>query len=391
MPMLPRPNADVSAPLSFYIHIPYCIKRCGYCDFNTYTPKELQGSDVIGVSKNYIDAAIAEIEQAAAHHRGAEIPTIFFGGGTPSLLPSRDLARIIESLRANFHLRADAEITIEVNPDSVSEEFLATMREAGANRISMGMQSAIPHVLAALDRTHTPENVERAVSMVRSTGYEHCSVDLIYGVPGESIDDWQESVRTALALDIDHLSAYALIVESGTKLAQRIKSGELQMPPEDETAEKYSFVDQACESAGMYWYELSNWARPGSECRHNIAYWNGSSWWGIGPGAHSFVDGKRWWNVKHPTSYQSRAIALESVIQESEILTQQNRENEYLMLSIRMREGIPLARLDQKQRESALRYQRTGHLDSERWDSGRLVLTRDGRLIADRIVRELMV
>ena len=315
MQKLRRQSADVSQALSFYIHIPYCAKRCGYCDFNTYTPRELQGPDIKTVSQSYIDAAISEIEMAASQVGRVDVPTIFFGGGTPSLLPAKDLERVIGAIKNNFDLSDSPEITIEVNPDSVSQEFLDSMRSAGATRISMGMQSAVPHVLAALDRTHTPENVERAVTMVRNAGFDHCSVDLIYGVPGESMEDWKNSVTRALALDIDHLSAYALIVESGTRLAQRVKSGELVIPPDDETAEKYLYVDQACEAAGMSWYEISNWAKTGAECRHNIAYWNGSQWWGVGPGAHSFVGEKRWWNVKHPAKYQNLISARENVIE----------------------------------------------------------------------------
>jgi putative oxygen-independent coproporphyrinogen III oxidase len=391
MQKLRRQSVDVSQALSFYIHIPYCAKRCGYCDFNTYTPRELQGPDIKTVSQSYIDAAVVEIELAASQVGRVDVPTIFFGGGTPSLLPAKDLERIIGAIKNNFDLSDSPEITIEVNPDSVSQEFLDAMRVAGATRISMGMQSAVPHVLATLDRTHTPENVERAVSMVRYAGFDHCSVDLIYGVPGESMEDWKNSVASALALDIDHLSAYALIVESGTRLAQRVKSGELVIPPDDETAEKYLYVDQACEAAGMSWYEISNWAKSGAECRHNIAYWNGSQWWGVGPGAHSFVGQKRWWNVKHPAKYQSLISARESVIDGSEHLSAENREDEYLMLTIRMREGIPLERLSESQRMTAERFCDSEHLDQSAWRSGRVLLTRSGRLIADRIVREMLV
>jgi putative oxygen-independent coproporphyrinogen III oxidase len=386
-----RLSADVSASLSFYIHIPYCIKRCGYCDFNTYTPKELQGTDVSSVSSRYIDAALAEIEMAATTIGGAKVPTIFFGGGTPSLMPAHDLSRVISAIKNRFELAHDAEITIEVNPDSVSQEFLDQMKAAGATRISMGMQSAVPHVLAALDRTHLPENVARSVSMVKAAGYEHCSVDLIYGTPGESIEDWRLSVDTALALEIDHVSAYALIVEKGTRLAQQIKSGEMTLPPDDETAEKYQIIDKACQDADLHWYELSNWARKGGECRHNIAYWNGSSWWGIGPGAHSYLAGKRWWNVKHPATYQSLISENKSPESESETLSNENKRDEYIMLNIRMRTGIVRDTLNENQQQIAQDFLDTGHVDQSLWSQGRLVLTQSGRLIADRIVRELLV
>ena len=381
----------MSPRLSFYVHIPYCVKRCGYCDFNTYTPAELQGPDLAAVSANYIDAVIQEIEMASSSVGNAEVPTIFFGGGTPSLMPSADLARVISAIREKFELANDAEITIEVNPDSVSEEFLAHMREAGANRISMGMQSAAPHVLAILDRTHKPENVVRAVELARKSGYEHVSVDLIYGTPGESFADWKTSVESALALPIDHISAYALIVERGTKLAAQVARGELVMPSDDETAEKYLYADECFEAAGFTWYELSNWSKPGGQCRHNIAYWDGSFWWGVGPGAHSYFGSERWWNIKHPKSYQERIAKSESPIQERENLTPENKADEFILLQIRRREGISHSQMSASQISIAERFVATGDLDQESWAQNKLVLSKNGRLIADRIVRELVL
>lgn len=386
-----RSRSNVSPRLSFYVHIPYCVKRCGYCDFNTYTPAELQGPDLAAVSANYIDAVIQEIEMASSSVGNAEVPTIFFGGGTPSLMPSADLARVISAIREKFELANDAEITIEVNPDSVSEEFLAHMREAGANRISMGMQSAAPHVLAILDRTHKPENVVRAVELARKNGYEHVSVDLIYGTPGESFADWKTSVESALALPIDHISAYALIVERGTKLAAQVARGELVMPSDDETAEKYLYADECFEAAGFTWYELSNWSKPGGQCRHNIAYWDGSFWWGVGPGAHSYFGSERWWNIKHPKSYQERIAKSESPIQERENLTPENKADEFILLQIRRREGISHSQMSASQISIAERFVATGDLDQESWAQNKLVLSKNGRLIADRIVRELVL
>lgn len=381
----------MSPRLSFYVHIPYCVKRCGYCDFNTYTPAELQGPDLAAVSANYIDAVIQEIEMASSSVGNAEVPTIFFGGGTPSLMPSADLARVISAIREKFELANDAEITIEVNPDSVSEQFLAHMREAGANRISMGMQSAAPHVLETLDRTHKPENVARAVELARKNGYEHVSVDLIYGTPGESFADWKTSVESALALPIDHISAYALIVERGTKLAAQVARGELVMPSDDETAEKYLYADESFEAAGFTWYELSNWSKPGGECRHNIAYWDGSFWWGAGPGAHSYIGSERWWNIKHPKSYQERIAKNESPIQEKENLTPENKADEFILLQIRRREGILHSQMSSSQISLAEKFVSSGDLDRESWAQNKLVLSKNGRLIADRIVRELVL
>ena len=386
-----RLRNNVGHRLSFYIHIPYCIKRCGYCDFNTYTPAELQGPDLATVSQNYIDAVIKEISIAKKSVGEALVPTIFFGGGTPSLMPAHELARVIEAIRSQFNLVDSAEITLEVNPDSVTEEFLSEMRHAGASRISMGMQSAVRHVLATLDRTHNPENVLRAVELARSCGYENISVDLIYGVPGESLQDWQLSVQAALALPINHISAYSLIVEKGTKLASQVSRGELLMPPDEETAEKYLYADEEFTKAGFEWYELSNWSKPGGECRHNVAYWDGSYWWGVGPGAHSYFDNARWWNIKHPRSYQEKLIRLESPIHEREELTTANMADEFIMLQIRRREGIPHTRLTENQLLTAEKFLNSGDLEEVSWSQEKLVLSKNGRLIADRIVRELVL
>ena len=381
----------MSRRLSFYIHIPYCVKRCGYCDFNTYTPAELQGPDLATVSQNYIDAAIREIELAYSTVGEAQVPSIFFGGGTPSLMPASELARVIARIGERFEVLDDAEITLEVNPDSVTPEFLSTMRESGATRISMGMQSAVPHVLEALDRTHKPENVVSAVNAAVSAGFENISVDLIYGAPGESIADWKTSVSAAMELPINHISAYALIVERGTKLAAQIARGELTLPDDDETAEKYLIADDAFESAGFSWYELSNWSKPGGECRHNIAYWDGSHWWGVGPGAHSYIDKKRWWNVKHPSTYQQKIFKDEIPELSSEILTSENLADEFVMLQIRRRAGIQLSALTDLQIKKAELFLGSGHLEEKSWSEKKLVLSKEGRLIADRIVRELVL
>ncbi len=370
--------------LSFYVHIPYCIKRCGYCDFNTYTPNELQdGASLEIVSNDYIDAVLLELDAAPLD----EVPTIFFGGGTPSLLPAKDLGRVIAAIKARNGLTSDCEITLEANPDSVTEEKLRGYLAAGFNRISFGMQSAQTHVLAVLDRTHNPANVKRAVDMARAAGFKSISVDLIYGTPGESLDDWRATVTEALSLDIDHISAYALIVETGTKLAAQIKRGDLTMPIDDLMADMYLLVDQMCNDAGFAWYELSNWSKPGHECRHNIAYWKSANWWGLGPGAHSHVDKKRFWNVKHPTAYKHKLFAKESPVAESEQLTDEQLHDESIMLAIRMRTGLALTSLNKQGQDNLQAYVSTGHiviLDEH------IQLTAQGRLIADRLVREAL-
>jgi oxygen-independent coproporphyrinogen-3 oxidase len=371
--------------LSFYVHIPYCIKRCGYCDFNTYTPSELQdGATLEIVSNDYIDAVLCELDAAPKD----TVPTIFFGGGTPSLLPADDLGRVITAIKNRNGFTPDCEITLEANPDSVTAEKLAQYLEVGFNRISFGMQSAKPHVLAVLDRTHNPANVEKAISMARAAGFESISVDLIYGTPGESLADWQETVSAALALDIDHISAYALIVETGTKLAAQIKRGDLTMPIDDLMADMYLLVDQMCEEAGLTWYELSNWSKPGHECRHNIAYWQNKNWWGLGPGAHSHVDGKRFWNLKHPTTYKQKLFAGESPILDSELLTAEQSKDEAILLGIRMRDGLDIALLQPHALEALSEYRHNGFVEI---NEDRVLLTPTGRLIADRIVREITI
>ena len=382
-------------PLSFYIHIPYCIRRCGYCDFNTYTPSELKDGEasVAKVSQGYVDAAIIEINQAFAFfddkNQVRPIETIFFGGGTPTLLPAADLARILDELREKFGFSENIEITTEANPDSVSAVDLKNLRAAGMNRVSFGMQSAKTHVLATLDRTHNPARVSEVVNEAIEARFEHVSLDLIYGVPGESIDDWKESVNTALSLPIDHLSAYALIVEEGTKLGAQVRRGDVVMPPDDETADKYLLVDELATKAGMDWYEVSNWSLTGGEARHNIAYWHSNDWWGIGAGAHSHVQGVRWWNVKHPTTYISKLISGESPMFENETLTKEQIRFEEILLRIRLSSGLPLAFFTEPELAILNSYLAQGHLEEKAWQSGQLKLSISGRLLADQIVRAL--
>lgn len=378
--------------LSFYVHIPYCVKRCGYCDFNTYTPSELQeGGTLETVSGDYIDAVLRELDIAHRQAPDVSVPTIFFGGGTPSLLPPHDLGRVISTIKQEWNLVSNAEITLEANPDSVDAGKLAELRAAGFNRISFGMQSAVPHILQVLDRTHNPENIAKVVDGARAAGFESISLDLIYGTPGETLENFRTSVTSALDLGVDHLSAYALIVETGTKLAAQIKRGELSMPNDDLMADMYLLVDELCEKAGLSWYELSNWSKRHHESRHNLAYWRNANWWGLGPGAHSHINGIRWWNMKHPSAYKKVLFSGASPMQDSEELTAQQKFDEAIMLSIRMRGGISLGNLSQEQREKVAEYRRSGHVDSIRWGEGTLQLTPIGRLIADRIVRELVV
>ncbi len=378
--------------LAFYVHIPYCVRRCGYCDFNTYTPAELSISgDLSATSRSYIDLLLREIEFARETSTASVVPTIFFGGGTPTLMEAADLGRVISTIGSHFELDPEAEVTTEANPDTVTKEKLAQLREAGFNRISFGMQSAVPHVLQALDRTHNPENVFKATTWAREVGFKEVSVDLIYGTAGESTCDWEVSVDTALALPITHISAYALIVENGTKLGAQVKRGEVVMPDDDQTADKYLLADEKFTAAGFNWYELSNWAKPGSESRHNLAYWNGDNWWGAGAGAHSHIDGRRFWNVKHPAAYSQKVLESGNPMHEQEILTLEEARSEEIMLQIRLATGLDRAALSGDEQGSLSGFLSDGFLDGEAWARGAVVLSKTGRLIADRIVREILL
>ena len=379
--------------LAFYIHIPYCVKRCGYCDFNTYTPSELKITEGLAqISNSYIDLLLMEIKAAKSQvSQSANVPSIFFGGGTPSLMQPDDIGRVISTIKSEFTLQSDAEITMECNPDTVTKESLAAFRAMGVNRVSFGMQSAVKHVLATLDRTHNPENLLQATTWAKEVGFSEISVDLIYGTPGESLADWQTSIDAALTLPITHISAYALIIEEGTKLAAQIKRGEVAQVDDDLAAEKYLVADKAFTAAGFEWYELSNWAKSGSLSKHNLAYWSGDNWWGAGPGAHSHLNGKRFWNVKHPNLYKERVLANQSPVADSEALDELQIESERLMLSLRLPSGLDKQSLNELQLAELSSYVESGHLDQANWNQGRATLTLDGRLIADRILRQILL
>ena len=379
--------------LAFYIHIPYCVKRCGYCDFNTYTPAELKISTGLEqISNSYIDLLLQEIDSVREQIVGEiTVPSIFFGGGTPSLMQPNDIGRVISKIKNEFDLPLNSEITLECNPDTVTKDSLENFKKVGINRVSFGMQSAVPHVLATLDRTHKPENLAQATTWANEVGISEISVDLIYGTPGESITDWQTSIDSALALPITHISAYALIIEEGTKLAAQIKRGEVPEVDDDLVADKYLIADKAFKEAGFEWYELSNWSKPGSESKHNMAYWNGDNWWGAGPGAHSHLNGKRFWNVKHPNLYKERIQKKQSAVADSEVLKKDQIESERLMLLLRLPSGIEKQTLNQIQLSELSEFVESGHLDRANWNQGRASLTLNGRLIADRILRKILL
>jgi len=374
-----------SRPLGFYLHVPFCASRCGYCDFNTYTAKELGGG---GSQASYAGTAVEEVRMARRVLGGLDRPveTVFFGGGTPTLLPAKDLGRMLAAVRDEFGLAAGAEVTTEANPESVDPQYLEALLEAGFTRVSFGMQSASSHVLKILDRQHTPGRALQAVKEATAAGFEHVNLDLIYGTPGESLEDWRTSLESALSADPDHVSAYALIVEDGTQLARRIRRGELPMPDDDDLADKYVLADELLSGKGLTWYEVSNWARTeDARCRHNELYWRGDTWWGIGPGAHSHVGGVRWWNVKHPSAYAERLNAGESPAHARETLDPETRRVERVLLEIRLSAGLPLDVLDAEGQAAA-----TQMPDLVTQQHDRLVLTNRGRLLADAVVRDLL-
>jgi putative oxygen-independent coproporphyrinogen III oxidase len=371
--------------LGVYLHVPFCSVRCGYCDFNTYTADEL-GEGATRAS--YADTAISEVVRSGPSAGGRPVETVFFGGGTPTQLPANDLVRMLSAVDDVLGLADEAEVTTEANPDSVTPESLATLRAGGFNRISFGVQSAVPHVLATLERTHDPARVPQAVRWAREAGFEQVSVDLIYGTPGESMDDWRASLDQAVALEPDHVSAYALIVEDGTAFARKVRRGEVVMPDDDETADKYLLADDVLTAAGLGWYELSNWARDeAAQCRHNVLYWHSDDWLGIGPGAHSHLAGERWWNVKHPAAYAQRLAANASPRHDGETIDAETAAVERIMLQTRLRTGLELASLD-----VAARSEVTGLVDRGLVTvvDERLVLTLTGRLLADAVVRQLV-
>jgi len=373
--------------LGAYVHVPFCASRCGYCDFNTYTAADLGGAP--GTSRAaYLDAVTAEIALARRVLGDAgPLASVFLGGGTPTLLASAELGGLLSRLREAFGLAPDAEVTTEANPDSVTPETLSALVAAGFDRISFGMQSASPHVLEVLDRTHTPGRALAAVAWARAAGFRSVSLDLIYGTPGESLDDWRRTLDAALAAEPDHVSAYSLIVEDGTPLARRVGRGELPAPDEDLQADLYVAADDALTAAGLGWYEVSNWARPGHACRHNLSYWTGEPWWGFGPGAHSHAGGVRWWNVKHPRRYAELLAAGRSPAAGRETLTASERRVERVLLELRLRPGLPLGVLTDAERARVPGLVADGLASA---GSGRLAFTRRGRLLADAVIRDLL-
>ncbi len=381
-------------PFGVYVHVPFCRTRCGYCDFNTYTASELgaRAGKTHGSQAAYPGLIAREVDLAAKvlPATGTQVATVFFGGGTPTLLAPERLGGIIRQIDDAFGLAPDAEVTVEANPETVGPAELGQLRAAGVTRLSFGMQSAVPRVLRVLDREHQPGRPLDCVRWAREAGFEHISLDLIYGTPGESDDDWRRSLSAAIEAGPDHVSAYALIVEDGTRLAAKVRRGEIAAPDDDAMADRYLIADEMLSAAGFAWYELSNWARSGrSRSRHNLLYWTGGDWWGFGPGAHSHVGGVRWWNVKHPAAYAQRLEAGRSPAAARERLTGAERRMEEIMLRARLAEGLPLTLLAGTALADAERMVADALIDRSAYAARRLVLTLRGRLLADAVIRDL--
>jgi putative oxygen-independent coproporphyrinogen III oxidase len=380
---LPDMQPNSGQPFGVYVHVPFCITRCGYCDFNTYTPAELGGVN----PDAWLQALGTELELGAARVDAPPVNTVFVGGGTPSLLGGQRLATLLDMVREHFTLAPDAEVSTEANPESTWPEFFAAIRAAGYTRVSLGMQSVAPRVLATLDRVHSPGRAAAAAREAMAEGFEHINLDLIYGTPGESDDDLIRSVEAAVEAGVDHVSAYALLVEDGTALARRVRSGELAAPDDDVLAHRYELVDARLSAAGLAWYEVSNWSRPGGECRHNLGYWDGGQWWGAGPGAHGYIGTTRWWNVKHPNAYAEILAGAMLPVAGFEQLGPDALHTEEVLLKTRLRQGLPLDRLGTAERERAQVAVTDGLLVTE---GDRLLLTPRGRLLADAVVRTVL-
>jgi oxygen-independent coproporphyrinogen-3 oxidase len=371
-------------PFGLYIHVPFCATRCGYCDFNTYTPSELGGANPEG----WLVALRAELALAAdLLGSPPDVATVFVGGGTPSLLGPAGLSGVLDAVREHFVLAGGAEVTTEANPESTSPQLFGALRAAGYTRVSLGMQSVAPHVLATLDRVHSPGRAPAAAREALAAGFEHVNIDLIYGTPGESDDDLMRSIDAAIEGGVDHISAYALTIEEGTAMGRRVRRGDMSPTDDDVLAHRYELADDRLRAAGFDWYEVSNWSRPGGECRHNLGYWDGGNWWGAGPGAHGYVGSTRWWNIKHPNAYVQTLAVGRLPVADFEELDATATHTEDVMLRLRLRRGLPADALSAREHDRAQTAIGDGLLDT---DKGALVLTDAGRLLADAVVRTIL-
>lgn len=378
---LPNISNLKNKPFSLYVHVPYCSKRCGYCDFNTYTPSELDRDDQI---ESWLQSAIKEtIFARKILGESLTVDTIFFGGGTPSLLEASVIKEFINNVSKYFELKKDLEITLEANPDTITQSKAEDWLKAGINRISLGMQSSATNVLQVLDRTHNPANVLSSVEILKKAGFTNFSLDLIYGTPGESLEDWANSLKDAITINPPHISAYSLVIEPGTKMGSQLSRGEIKAVSDDDAADKYQLAEKLLNENGYSWYEISNWAKENKECQHNLNYWKGNNWWGIGPGAHSHINGVRWWNQKLPKNWRESLDRDQSPALARENLTNEQIRNEEVMLLSRLKTGINRSDFNQKNVEKLIKDKLVNDV------SGKLELTLEGRLLADVVFRQL--
>ncbi|CAB0562476.1 coproporphyrinogen III oxidase [Corynebacterium diphtheriae] len=375
----------MSDSFGVYVHVPFCSSRCGYCDFNTYTPGELGGT---ASPESYLDALEKELELAAASGTTRPATTVFIGGGTPSMLGASGLTRVLSAVRNTIGIAPGAEVTTESNPETTSPEFFSELLESGYNRISLGMQSASSSVLRVLERKHTPGRAFDAAREAMNAGFLHVNLDMIYGTPTETDDDVRLTLERALDTGVDHISAYSLIVEDGTAMARKVRKGQLLPPNEDVYADRYGLIDTALRAQGFDWYEVSNWAKPGGECQHNLGYWLDGDWWGAGPGAHSHIASRRFFNVKHPSTYAQHLADGQLPIKEEELLDSTERHEESVMLGLRLRQGLELSRFTEAERAVIEKY--VGLKLLHIYD-GRVASTLQGRLLIDGIIADILV
>jgi putative oxygen-independent coproporphyrinogen III oxidase len=359
-----------------YVHVPFCLTRCGYCDFNTYA-----GLDHL--STPYVEALRREAELWSNEWADARFVSLFLGGGTPTTLPAPVLSGLLDHLRTTFAFTGRPEVTVEANPDTVNVAYLSGLREAGVTRLSLGVQSFDPTVLHALERIHGPQAARRAFAATREAGFDNVNLDLIYGANGESLDSWRQTLEEAIALGPDHLSCYALTIEPATPLGRKVAAGEIPAPDPDLQAAMYDLACDLLARAGYEHYEVSNWAHPRHWCVHNMGYWEGRPYLGLGAGAHSYRDGRRWWNVRPPQQYLELVSAGARPIGGEEHLTDEDRRLERLLLQLRTAVGVPVEWVAE---DRAAGFVEDG-LAVRRGD--RLVLTERGLFLANDLVLAL--
>ncbi len=369
-------NGPDPARAGLYVHVPFCLTRCGYCDFNTYA-----GLDHLAPS--YVDALRREASMLAGEWAGVPFTSVFFGGGTPTTLTPAQLVNLLDHLRCAYRIDDEAEVTVESNPDTVDGPYLWALRRAGVTRVSFGVQSFDPEVLVALERVHAPASARAAFEAARDAGFRDVNVDLIYGANGETLPSWERTLDEALALQPEHVSAYALTVEPATALGRKVGAGLVPAPDPDLQADMYELACRTLGAAGYEHYEVSNWARPGRRCVHNLGYWEGRPYLGLGAGAHSYRDGRRWWNARPPSQYIGLVAAGRSPIGGEERLSAEERRIERLLLGLRVATGVPMAWVADAE---AGRFVDAG---LARRDGDRLALTEAGMFVANDLVLEL--